>query len=343
MPRKSTYRGAGDAAGIHMAQHLPNPPSAVNLDHLPADMRQAVLNYSPLKVPRQEWLAVRERVLLMLSYLELDHPEAPYRAIRFLSAYLHALHRDGMDVATLPVEVLFDAHRIESYVSGQRIPFAAETEMRALHRLAKQLNPSGAWPIARKPHPGAGRLGAYSPEQIVDVFAAIDGMRNGKSKDRQTVVANIILGCGATPAEVFALHWDMFEEHPGGVLIAHLPGGANRRHPLPPRQVPVADPYRRTVTALARQRYGKVVPQPDANELAKAVASDSRSMRSAPRIQMSRFRATWMVERARAGANWVDIARLAGVLLQSLAQVLDGDVDGDPEPDLHTNMTRSGR
>lgn len=311
-----------------------NPPTTVDVQGTLGDPEavRRVLGYSPETMERDVWLNIRDTVLNLVLDLGDQDEWAAVRAVRVIAAYLAVLQDEGFDVNTVGVDVLFDADRVASYVTGQRRYVVSRHELRFLGVFGRVLNPAGRWPVHIPVGVRAARAAPYTADGVLDLFAAVAGLPAGFRRDRLTVVLNVILGCGATPADIVAADWTIFRPGPRGLLYAHLPGGPSKAVSIPARVVPVADPYRAEIAHLAATRTGALVDQPTSAKFVSATNNDAELLRGAPHLRMTELRTTWMVDRARAGVALTDLAPLAGIKLESLVRAVGPHVPpGDPQ------------
>lgn len=305
-----------------------NPPTAVDLSDLAPASAADALTYFPRSMDAERWREVRERVLRTLPLLNLRKAHDVRRAVRLLGVYFAALADDGLDVDDESLEVLFDPDRIESYVIGKRAYLATQHELRYFRVWGRELNPLGTWSPGTPVTTHRPRQDPLTADQVKDLLAAITNLRRGKSRQRLTLLVNLVLGCGASPTEITRLGWDNFDIDGGGRMIVRLPGGSARATPLPPRQVVAAAPYRTALAKMANERSGRVINAKDVNHLSMTFRNDAKSLRGIPRVTLTLLRTTWMVERAQAGVHWTDLAVAAGIAAESLIAALDGHVEG---------------
>lgn len=310
-----------------MSRNYVNPATNIDLTELSQSIASRAATYCPANVPTSVWLRVRDQALQLLVELNrlssLQEYEA-YRAIRLLTAYLAQLDGEGLDVCGEPIDVLFDAHRVESYVTGGRAPLASEHELRYYRKYGRELNPLGAWPPATPVRTRAQRHDPYDLDELSAIFGAIDALRDGKYRRTLLAVTNTVLGCGATPSELVVLEWSAFSRGTDGYLYAALPGGPGRSARRPARTLPVAEPYAVAVAELAATTYGPIIEPNSVNQLSNTFRSAADSMGDIPPLTITQLRTTWMVERARAGVPWPELATAAGVELDSLVRALRG-------------------
>lgn len=322
-------RTTDHAHGIPMKQLREMRATRVDVSGLPEGAERRVLAYEPTTISETDWVRIRDRVIEMVVRVSPAKPHDAGRAIRLLAYYLHAVEQDGLDVATDPVEVLFDPIRVESYVTGGGKHIAPDHDRRYFRKYGRSLNPAGAWPKGSPVSVRTERQDPYTTDEVQRILRAVEGMRHGTYRELFNVVVRVVLASGAGTSELTTLRWEDFRNVPGCGWAVDLPGGPARTVPLPARTVPLARPYRSAVVRLAEHRSGLILNESkDPRRLSNTINSADHELRSSIKVTVTRLRTTWMVDRARAGASWVDLAAASGIALESLVRALTGHVDG---------------
>lgn len=292
---------------------------------LRADVAYSLVAYTPIAMDSRVWAALRDRVLALVVVLVPTSSETASRMARVIAYYVEMVVRSGVGIND-PEPVLFDSRRVESFIAANPggIPGISTNDLRLLREYATVLNPVGAWPVRTPASRRHSRAAPYKGDEVPNILSAIKGLRRGKSRDRLIVAVNTVLGCGATAAELLALEWSAFYPIDDLGWVVALPGATARNPHLRSRIVPVAKPYISTLTPLITQRSGHLVSSTGTTDLAQALNSDSRSLRGASAVTMTRLRTTWMWERSQAGVNLIDVADAAGVRLEAVAVALNG-------------------
>jgi len=318
--------------------------STIDMSVVRADVAHALVAYTPLTMDARVWATLRDRVLALVLVLVPTSSDTASRMARVIAYYLETVVRSGVAIDD-PDAVVFDSRRVESFIAANPtgVPGISTNDLRLLREYATMLNPAGAWPVRTPASRRHSRGAPYKGDEVPNILSAIKGLRRGKSRDRLTVAVNTVLGCGATSSELLALEWSAFYPIDGLGWVVALPGSTPRNPSLRSRVVPVAKPYISTLIPLIGERSGRLVDNTGTTDLAQALNSDSRSLRGASPVTMTRLRTTWMWERSQAGVNLIDVADAAGVRLEAVAVALDGHLFEDDSSRTARAFVRSAR
>jgi len=288
-------------------------------------VNDAIDSYHP-SLPGDRWEQISAFVLAAVRDADLKTAYTARNLLTTLSKYVDWCHRVcGIE---LDRSKIFDSARIAEYtdvaIRGVERTTAGNYRSRLL-RLAEVLNPGGVRPrmVAISPSEG---VPPYTPREVealwVWAYSHVDPQRQ---RDSAILLAGC-LGAGLTAREVCDLHGSDIQVDDLGVLL-HVTG-------VRPREVPVlANLEHYFVDAAKVAPADGFVFRPGRTETGKHTASNfiQHSAPSAVVVSTQRARATWLIDRLRAGVPIQALMEALGVQdFSAIARYLKHVPDLDP-------------
>jgi hypothetical protein len=279
---------------------------------------QSIDSYMPRTVDPAVWAEVGPSARAWVSLVPVEVTSQAVGLLKPLSQYLAWRHAGAMNAAD-PATV-FRVDDIEQFIQNgcQHLTVRTRATYRsALLRVGEHV---AGWQVVRPtqglPIGAADPQAPYSPGELAAVLGAVSGRRTGFQRHNGLVIVALGRGAGLTAGDITALVGTDIEERHDGTVIVHV-AGPNRR------QVPVLASWATQVAGLGVMTGHHPMFRSDRTEIKRndiARFCDRLVWRDAPRLNVSRLRATWIVEHLEAGTPLHLLAAAAGVRAASLAR-----------------------
>ncbi len=254
---------------------------------LPAALRLRAEQFEPRTIDSEEWARVRPLFLAIIEQTDVRGADAFSKRCIALAAYLAWASREGLD---LTVESVMRPEPIDEHVRamGGRHPATRRSHLRSL---ARAVNPTGMPPGAIT-YPRSKVRPPYTDKEMAAIERIARTQPTVAQRRGMCAVVGLGRGAGLDSCDLRYLHAGDIEDRGEDGIWVQVPGPR-------PRLVPV----RRRCEELVRigldgiRADGLVIGQvQDRRNVASKIIETASIMGSAPPIEASRLRTTWLAD-----------------------------------------------